>query len=231
MNNRYTSGDYLKRNPDWHEGDSPWKARQIKKILDQNNLRPSTVCEVGCGAGRVLSSLQELLDHDVQFVGYDISPQAIERAKTRQNDHLTFFCEDVLVNKPEQTDVLIMIDLIEHVEDYFSFLRAVKPLGTHKILHIPLDLSVQSLARMKPILNQRSQVGHIHYFTKEIALVMLAELGYQIIDSFYTGATIDLPAKSLKSRLMRLPRKLFFAMNQDLAVRYLGGYSLMILAK
>ena len=124
-----------------------------------------------------------------------------------------------------------MIDLIEHVEDYFHFLRTVKPMSTYKILHIPLDLSVQSVARITPIVNQRSRVGHIHYFTKEIALTMLKELGYEVLDSFYTAATIDLPAQSLKSHLMRLPRKIFFALNQDLAVRYLGGYSLMVLAK
>ena len=102
MQNRYTSGDYLEKNPDWHEGDSPWKAGQVKKILDRNNLHPSTVMEVGCGVGRVLSSLQELLDHDVRLVGYDISPQAIERARTRQNDHLSFFCEDLLQAKAER---------------------------------------------------------------------------------------------------------------------------------
>ena len=231
MKNRYTSGDYLEKNPDWHEKDSAWKARQIKKILDRNHLSPSSVCEVGCGAGLVLASMQNLLGADVQFTGYDISPQAIERAQTRANNLLTFFCDDVLINKPEPTDALLLIDLIEHLEDYFSFLRAMKPMSIYKILHIPLDLSVQSVARMKPILNQHSQVGHLHYFAKETALLTLKDTGYEVIDAFYTGATIDLPAQSFKSRLMRLPRKLLFAANQDLAVRYLGGYSLLILVK
>lgn len=231
MENRYISGQYLKENPDWHESDSPWKAKHIKQLLDRNGVHPSTVCEVGCGAGLVLASLQQELAPDVRLLGYDISPQAIDRARARQNDRLTFVCGDVLQQQPEPCDVLLMIDLIEHLEDYFQFLRAVKPLGTYKVLHVPLDLSVQSVARMFPLLKQRAQVGHLHFFLRETALVALKDAGYEIIDSFYTGAAIDLPAQSLKSRLMRFPRQLLFTLNQNLAVRLLGGYSLMVLTK
>jgi trans-aconitate methyltransferase len=189
------------------------------------------VTEVGCGTGRILSSLQSLLDPSVRFTGYDISPQAIERAKTRENDHLHFSCTDVLQEKPAPSDVLLLIDVIEHLEDPWTFLRFVQSLSTYKMFHIPLDLSVQSVLRMHPILRERTQVGHIQYFTKDLAIAILKDTGYEILDSFYTGATIDLPAQSLKSRLMRFPRKLFFSINQDLAVRFLGGYSLMVLAK
>lgn len=231
MNERYTSGQYLAANPDWHESDSPWKASLIKKMFDRNNLTPQTVCEIGCGTGLVLSSLQEQLGERVRLDGYDISPQAIERAQTRANERLRFHCEDIMNQTNRRYDLVLLVDVIEHLEDYFGFLRRIKSMSPYKILHIPLDLSVQSVARITPILEQRSVVGHIHYFTKEIALASLADAGYEIIDHFYTGAAIDLPAWSLKSRLARLPRKLLFTLNQDLAVRWLGGFSLMVLVK
>jgi hypothetical protein len=47
MTNQYTTGEYLEKNPDWHEGDSAWKATQIKKMLDRNQLTSETVTEVG----------------------------------------------------------------------------------------------------------------------------------------------------------------------------------------
>jgi hypothetical protein len=36
------------------------------------------------------------------------------------------------------------IDVIEDMEDYFTFLRALHKKGTYKIFRIPLDLSVQN---------------------------------------------------------------------------------------
>jgi hypothetical protein len=43
------------------------------------------------------------------------------------------------------------MDVVEHLEDYFSFLREIRPKGEFKMLHIPLDLSVQTIyERVEP---------------------------------------------------------------------------------
>ena len=57
MKNIYENGRYFDKNPAWHTEDSPWKARQILSCLNRNHIRPKSVCEVGCGAGEVLSQL------------------------------------------------------------------------------------------------------------------------------------------------------------------------------
>jgi hypothetical protein len=88
-----------------------------------------------------------------------------------------------------------------------------------------------NLLRVSPIIAKRKNVGHIHYFTKETALETLKDTGYDIIDYFYTSGSIDLPNQSWKSNLLKIPRKILFNLNKDLAVRVLGGYSLMILTK
>jgi hypothetical protein len=84
---------------------------------------------------------------------------------------------------------------------------------------------------VSPIIEKRKKVGHIHYFTKETVLETLRDTGYTIIDYFYTSGSIDLPNQSWKSKLLKVPRKILFFLNKDFAVRVLGGYSLMILAK
>ena len=76
----------------------------------------------------------------------------------------------------------------------------------------------------------RIGVGHIHSFTKDTALATLRDTGYEIHDHFYT-AHYELPYMPLKSRLMGIFRKLVFNLNEDVAARVLGGYSLMVLAK
>lgn len=227
----YTSGDYLKRNPTWHVKDSLWKAKMILKMITQNDIMPKTVCEVGCGAGEILKQLQLNMPKECNFYGYEISPQAFELCKKRASDKLHFELRDILLEKEVFFDLILLIDLIEHLEDYFNFLRRIKPKSQYKILHIPLDLSVQSVLRRSPILRTRESVGHIHYFTKEIALQILKDVGYEVLDYFYTAGAVELPAQSVKSFIAKLPRKIFFTIHKDLAVRILGGYSLMVLLK
>lgn len=199
--------------------------------MKRNNIVPKTICEVGCGAGEILKQLQENMSSECMLSGYEISPQAFELCKTRANERLHFKLGDIRQDKDVFFDVILLIDLIEHLEDYFSFLREMKSKSQYKILHIPLDLSAQGVLRGSPLIRSRESVGHIHYFTKDIALQIMKDVEYEVLDYFYTAGSIELPAKSTVSYIARLPRRLLYAIHKDLAVRLLGGYSLMVLAK
>jgi len=227
----YTQGEYLDKNPDWHVEDSPWKAEQILKIIEKNNLRPSSICEVGCGGGEILNCLYRKMPSNVSFVGYEISPQAFELCQRRKIDRLQFYLKNLFDDAEAYFDIVMAIDVVEHVEDYFNFLRNLRIRGRYKIFHIPLDLSVQTVLRSSPLLRGRRLVGHIHYFTKETALAALVDTGYEVLDFFYTAGSVELPSKSLYSSLAKWPRKILYHLNEDVSVRILGGYSLMVLAK
>lgn len=168
------------------------------------------------------------------LLGYEISPQAFELCKSRSNDRLHFKLEDFTKEKGVFFDLILLMDVIEHLEDYFSFLREIKLKGQFKILHIPLDLSMNTVVSGK-LIKFRETYGHIHHFTKDIALQMLKDVDYEVLDYFYTSQSIELPvhdAKSeIKRKLLKLPRKLAFAVHKDLAARVLGGWSLLVLAK
>lgn len=230
-NEIYTSGDYLKKNPTWHVEDSSWKAKQIFKMMKRNNIMPKTICEVGCGAGEILSQLQYNMNKECIFWGYEISPPAFKLCKERFNERLHFKLKDFLQEKDVFFDLILLIDLIEHLEDYFSFLREIKPKSQYKILHIPLDLFVLKLVFHYTILRARESAGHIHLFTKDIALQILKDIDYEILDCFYTAGSIELPVKSIENYFAKLPRKIFFSIHKDFAVRIMGGYSLMVLCK
>jgi len=227
----YTSGDYLEMNPGWHVEESPWKAKQVLRMMARNKLEPGTICEVGCGVGEILKQLQEQLDDACQFWGYDISPQAIELAESRANERLHFKCADFRHAEDVFFDLLLVMDVIEHLEDYFSFLREIKPKSHYKIFHIPLDLSVQTILRRNGLLKVRQAYGHIHYFSKEIALQLLKDTGYDVLDSFYTAGSLELPSHEIARNMLKLPRKLLYSMRKDQAVRIFGGFRLLILAQ
>lgn len=232
MNNNsiYNDGSYLSQNPTWHEEDSPWKSKQIDKILRKNNIQPLTICEVGCGSGEILNQLSNQY-YKASFSGYEISPQAYEICQKKEKENLSFFLMDLLDENSKNFDVVMAIDIFEHIENYFDFLRKIKNKGVYKIFHIPLDLSAQAVLRNSPILNTRNTVGHLHYFTKDLALAALKDTGYEILDSFYTNGALELTSHSWKTALLKLPRKLAFRIHKDLAVRALGGFSLLVLAK
>jgi SAM-dependent methyltransferase len=232
MKNIYEDGKYFEQNPLWHTERSPWKAGKIISILSKNKIEFTSIADVGCGAGEVLNQLQKNIKTAKKFSGYEISPQGFQMTKSRENETLKFYNDD-LFSQPESVtfDIVMAIDVFEHVEDYFSFLRNIKQRGIYKIFHIPLDLSVQSVLRSKPISEKRKKVGHIHYFTKDIIFDALKDLNYEIVDWQFTGDTLELPAKSKLSALAKVPRKLFFAIDKKLAVRFLGGWSLLVLAK
>ncbi len=231
MKTIYEDGTYLERNPLWHEEDSPWKAKQITKMLNKHKIVPSKVCEIGCGAGEILNCLADNFGDGVEFYGYDISPQAFEICSKKEKHNLHFFLKDLFDEEDLTFDVVMAIDVFEHVEDYFGFLRKLKSKGTSKIFHIPLDLSVQTVLRSSPILKIRSSVGHIHYFTKETALATLKDTGYEVVDYFYTNNSHELPSYGWKNYLMKLPRRFFFSIHHDLAVRVFGGFSLLVIAR
>lgn len=203
-------------------------------MMAKNNLVPKTICEVGCGAGEILKQLQVHMDEECTFWGYEISPQAFELCKSRSNERLHFKLEDFTKENGVFFDLILLMEVIEHLEDYFSFLRGIKPKGQYKILNIPLDLSMNTVMSGK-LIKFREIYGHIHHFTKDIALQMLKDVGYEVLDYFYASQSIELPvhdAKSeIKRKLLKLPRKLGFAVHKDLAVRVLGGWSLLVLAK
>ncbi len=226
----YKDGTYLDNNPSWHSGDSQWKAEKIIEILARNTLDTNSICEVGCGAGGVLYELSSQFS-EKEFCGYEISPQAYELCARRdQRDNLSFLNKDLLIDDIDPFDLVLSIDVFEHVEDCFSFLRQLKDKGEYKLFHIPLDLSVQKLLRGYPLLRSRRRLGHIHYFTKDLALELLEDCGYSVVDYCYTNS-LDIPGQDWKTKLVRYPIKLCYLLNKDIAVRLLGGYSLMVLAK
>ena len=224
------NSDYLENNPTWHIEDSQWKALQIIKILKRNKLKIKTIAEIGCGAGEILNQLHEKLpDQSIEFSGYEIASDAIYMCQERTKPRLNFYQED-LTKKKTSFDLLLMMDVFEHVEDYMGFIRQSAEKSSHSIFHIPLDMSIIGLLRNMPI-KDRKRIGHLHYFMKDTALATLQDCDQEIVDYFYTPGSIEAGSPTLKTKAINILRKVLFSFNQDFAVKLLSGYSLIVLTK
>jgi SAM-dependent methyltransferase len=232
MENIYTNGLYLQNNPDWGQKDAAWKAGVIAEILALNNCAPKEITEVGCGSGAVLYHLSNLLQASVRYKGYDISAQAISMAKNLPTNNRIEYLNEDWIQESLTTDCLLIIDVLEHVEDYYGFLKNIRKKANSFVFHIPLDLSCRTILKPHVLLQQRNKVGHIHYFTKDLVVWMLKDSGYTIIDSFYTKPFIDTTtAKGFKNSIKKLLRNFSFWIHKDVSASLWGGYSIMILAK
>lgn len=240
ISNMYTSGEYLDATGQtWHSEDSPWKAEQIARIINRNGVHPKTIAEIGCGAGLILERLSKQPSlKDSQFKGYDISPHAIKLCETIDSENCSFFCRDILADAIDDTqkfDLLLAIDVVEHVPDYMGFLSKCRHRADYKIYHIPLDIHVSSVMRNAFIRN-RYTIGHLHYFTAESAIASLKDTGHDIVDCFYTSGCFGLfkshlSIRSIKTAVANVPRWFLAKFSVPFTARVLGGYSLLVLAK
>src|SRR5688572_18487381 len=229
--NMYTSGQYLANNPGWNAEDAHWKAAIIAGLMKKHAIIPQTMSEAGCGAGAILENLSKEFPSIAKLTGYDISPQAIEQAAKKAGDRLQFVAMDITREKIPHSPLMLVIDVIEHLEDCFGFVRKIKAEADHFIFHIPLDMSFRTVMKPHVLLQQRQAVGHIHYFTEETALWLLQDSGYRIIDKVYTKPVTDVQKpQSLWKGVKKNLRNLSFAMNKTASVKLWGNYSIMVLA-
>ena len=225
----YTGGTYLEHNPTWHVEDSAWKVEQILGMLGRHPIAPRTIAEVGCGAGEILRLLHNRLDPEVRYVGYEVSPQAFELARERTTERLRFELRDAAEDTEARYDLILIMDVIEHLEDPVGFLRGLYPLCGHILLHIPLDLSALSAARPSALMRSRAEVGHIQYFIKETALKVVEDAGFAVVDSAYTDSSAW--PHTRRERVLRQARLLLRRFDDDIAAHVLGGNSLLVLAR
>jgi SAM-dependent methyltransferase len=223
----HLNGEYFKNNPTWHVEYSAWKADNIHGLIKRKGLHPKAIGDVGCGAGKVLSHLQCKLEPDCHFWGFDVAPEAIRMARADQNERMHFEAADFGEITTPFFDLLLVLEVVDHVENYLGFLRMLKSRSDLKLFSFSLDISAQSALRAGAFLQRRDVHSHLHHFNKETALSTLRYTGYEVLDHFYVPSL----AFSSLAKMAKPVRNLLFSVAPDLTVRMLGGYSLMVLAK
>lgn len=226
----YGSGEYLRRNPDWHESDAKWKARQVLTMLSRHGLVPRSVCDIGCGTGGVLAALAEALPPRTELVGFEISADALRHVSAERRRRVNFV-QTTPAERDVPFDVALCLDVFEHVPDYLGFLRGLRGVAKQTIFHIPLDISVASLMRAGRLSEVRRQVGHLHMFTKEVALATLETAGFDVVDWSFTNPSRESRPTHILGHIGKRARRVAFHLSPDLGARALGGFPILVRAK
>jgi SAM-dependent methyltransferase len=227
MRDPYLNGDYAAEHPGWHEEDADAKADAVAQLLHFGGLSPRVVVDVGCGSGGVLHRLHARFAEelpDTWWEGWDPAVDAIERARRREGGHLQYVCGDLLQSE-RRADVLLALDVVEHVADDVAFLEALRERAPVAIFRFPLDLSVLDVLRPGPrLLRVGPRYGLRHLYTRELVLQRLNQAGYRVIHERYHRIPVPKPGWSDRLRVRAAQ------LAPHGAARWLGGFSLMVLA-
>ncbi len=226
----YNDTTYLANNPTWHEEDSAFKVAHIIKVLHAHAINFRSVCEVGCGSGEILVQMRRRFTEVGTWTGYDISRDAIAIAGRKVEGNLSFKLLDIAEESPDVNyDLMLVMDVLEHLENYFSFLDATASRSRYFMFHIPLDMSLWSLLREGILIESKRRVGHIHNFTEDFIKSILEDHGYTILYQSYTEPMFKV--MSTKQKVVNALRSILHSISPRLCSKILGGYSIMLLAE
>ena len=170
------NGSEVFDNNRWHEKDSPWKAKNIFKILEKNYLSPRSVCEIGCGSEEVLRYLASYFDSNTEFVGYETSAEAFAICKTKEEANIHYKLDNLL-SLDVHYDLVMAINVLNHVTDYLGFLSQLRSKGEYKVFHIPLETTIYSVLRSTHFQKRNPAGIYKHSFSKETAICTLKGTG------------------------------------------------------
>ncbi|MHA1565618.1 MAG: class I SAM-dependent methyltransferase [Alphaproteobacteria bacterium] len=224
----YENGEYWERNDTFHEEHAETKVRDALAVI--GDMSPRSVLDIGCGSGKHLRLICD--EFQCRGMGIDVSPVAIERAKNVNTSNLVLYENRSLDEEKGKYDLALNFDVFEHVDDYIGFLRSLHGRADHYVFSIPIDLTVSSVVR-DSYMYAREEFGHLHYFTRKSAIATLDYAGYEVVTvKVCDGTWHNIKANpSLKLFVMLGPRLILNAISKDLAMKMMGGASLMVLAR
>ena len=235
--NRYTSGEYSRKNHNYHNEDADYKWNNFLKILKISNINfneINSIADVGCGSGKILIEAKKsnLFNSKCIFEGYDLNPDAIQLAKENY-EQISFNNEDFININTNKKDLIIAADVFEHIQDPYNFLSKLKEKGDFFLFNIPLEISLLSMIRIKNIFKDSyNNVGHLHFYTKRTSLLLLESIGIDVINyNLVNNRSQDFKnKKNLRSLPINILQYLLGLFSKNLTCSIFGGYSLVVLA-
>ena len=155
------------------------------KFFVNNVSENDTVLDIGCGNGALTYDVAKKAK---RVVGIDLNEKNISIAKRKYSrENMEYICGDALTDLPnERFDVIILSNVLEHIDKRVEFLRSAKNLASKFLIRVPmLNRSWIDVYKQELGLEYRLDKTHfIEYtfegFKEELDTAELSVLDYSI---------------------------------------------------
>ncbi|RYD84832.1 MAG: class I SAM-dependent methyltransferase [Verrucomicrobiaceae bacterium] len=152
----------------------------LRKLAPRPSWTDVAVAEVGCGTGLIQRQMEDAFGITVD--GFDLNVQALRQNVSRASRVCCYNIFDRRLELQGRYDVILLCDVLEHIDDTTSFLDAVafhlKEKG-RLLVNVPADQSLYS--------SYDRAVGHIRRYSIAELRDVLAEARFQSNNWTYWG--------------------------------------------
>lgn len=232
----YTSGNYWQK---YSHSESSYKVNLLIGAAEKAGLsfqEGFQGIEVGCGNGAFLIPLEQTLKKSLNhfhLTGYDISSNGIalaEKQVAKYSNTCLSFEVGSAADIHKKVDYIFLMDVLEHVENPYKFLRELRNKANYIFLHLPLENSLAHIV-LGRLRRSYESFHHLHFFSWDSARIMLEECGYKLIAHQFTGgcrASLDIHG-TLSTKVLRHARFMAYHFLPNVTVAMAGGSVMIVI--
>ncbi len=138
------------------------------------------VLDIGCGNG---SLAKDVAKHAKSVTGVEIDEKLVEKARRKNSaGNLEYRCADATKDlSNEKFDVIIMSNVLEHIDDRVNFLKSIRPLADKFLFRVPMiDREWVTLYKKELGLDWRLDTTHFTEYTFAQFENEFEQAGYKI---------------------------------------------------
>lgn len=227
--------EYIDKNPDLHNSDIGDKIDAISQLLLPTATKFVSILDVACGSGRILLEISDKYQSE-KTTGIDISQGMIKSATENDTDNrVEWRVENVFNLEPDNYELVLAIDVLEHLEDDQKFLEHIKDLGKFVVVKTPIEdniinklVKVISFGLINEYQHTENKYGHIHHYSQKDVDRLIEVSGLKTVSKKY----MHLPRRSkLFWEILRIISMPLWWLSKPLYIKMNGGFLVLLLTK
>ncbi len=151
----------------------------IEKLILPKATEISSICECGCGEGKITKYVYKLLDN-VEIKAFDFSQQVVDIASENNQDvNIDFYQKSIYdIDSNENADLIVCCEVLEHLEEPEKTLEKMSELNVkYYLFSVPNEpiWRVLNFIRGKYITDLGNTPGHINHWSHKTFQNMVEE--------------------------------------------------------
>jgi len=165
----------------------PWevaRARIVLNFINRRKKKPKAIVDMGSGDAFIAGSVaKEYPQTTVTAIDINYKEEDLKVLKINKSGNLAYFSDIGSIEKnPYPIDILLLMDVLEHIEHPGSFINTVKNLSpvlntTQFIITVPAFQQLFS--------NHDKELGHYKRYSRKELVCLLISNGFSIKESGY----------------------------------------------